>query len=92
VSLTGSARAEDRAAIIRQAKHAATKYYGETCIDVTLSNEQVVTVNDYSICGGLGTTITGYTADWTAEVKHRMEQPSYGFAKCINCKKEVRRT
>jgi len=92
MSLTGSSRGTTRADIIKQAKDAATSYYGETCIDVTLSNEHIETLNDASIYGVHETVITGYMADWTAEVKHRMEQPSYGFAKCINCKKEARRT
>jgi hypothetical protein len=88
MNLTGSAQAEDRAAIIRKAKSAATKYYGETCIDVTLSNERTETVMDGSIGGGIETFTTGYTADWEANVKHIYNQPTYGPAICQGCKEE----
>lgn len=91
MSLTGSSRGTTRADIIKQAKDAATSYYGETCIDVTLSNEETVSVTDMRMDGWMGSAVTGYTADWTAEVKHRMEQPAYGFAKCVHCRKEARK-
>lgn len=86
MSLTGSASAEDRAAIIRQAESAAKRYYGTECVGVGLRNEQTETVEDGFFGTGRATVPTGYTADWTADIKHSWWEGSYGRTECRHCK------
>lgn len=87
MSLTGSSRAEDRAAIIKEARHAASTYYGHNCLVVALSNE---TCEEERMRLGPDierTTVT-YTAKWEATVQHQMVTQTYGHDYCTGCKKE----
>lgn len=70
MSLRGSAQGATRADIVKHAKDAAAKYYDTTCIGVELRNEATETVTDGRVNGGLETIVTGYMADWSADIKH----------------------
>jgi hypothetical protein len=85
MNLTGSAQAEDRAAIIRQAKRAASIYYGTECIGISLSNERAES-SEINQLGGEGVaTEIGYNADWEANIEHNMWQGARG-PECRHCK------
>lgn len=88
MSLTGSAHGRSRADIIQHAKYAASNYYGHNCTVITLSNEQTEAITDSRVNGGLESVVTGYTADWKADVQHHMISQTYGHDYCSGCKKE----
>lgn len=83
-----------RAEIITTAQDQAARYYGladNRCVQVTLTDE-TATIQDAGTYTEMGKTIvTGFTANWAAEVSHRWEQRAYGFPKCVSCQKEKHR-
>ena len=86
MSLTGASSGETREEIMTRAKEAATKYYGSTCISVTLKNE---TYNEETIQLGpdLARTTVTCTADWEANTSHNWWEGSSGRIECRHCKK-----
>lgn len=86
MSLTGSAQGATRAAIVEHAKDAAVKYFDTTCIGVTLSKEQAVTLTETSVNGRSETMVTGYEADWSADIAHNYWEGAYGRTECRYCK------
>lgn len=88
MTLEGSASGATRAEIKEKVTALAATYYGTECLTITLGSETCETDREEALGGQTLSEHSTFTANWTADIRHRWETPVYGPTFCVTCEQK----
>ena len=88
--LSGEIAAENKAALLTEAKARAEQWFGRTtCLHITIgpARDETETIEQRPMCGPTVRTAATprYVATYTAAIRHKWKNPTYGINKCGDC-------
>lgn len=81
VTLHGTVWSDTLSGMQEQALEKAKAFFGTDCVSV-----RITTAQEFGYAGP--DTPSGYEASFRAREHHRVERPSYGPPRCLDCKME----